>query len=171
MNYCDWGFVGVILVCSLCGWLGGLFSALSTMLAWGGALWLAFLSAPKAVEILQGFNMESDLVVLVSVLGGFAAWLILVLLLMHLLLLLVHRFPGKRLLGGLLCGMLNGLWVSLVVVFLVGFTVLPEVSIWRESHVQKFLTRPAGWFWRVLPNASSEVRDAWSPPPADSWEP
>ena len=169
MSYFDWVVLLILFLSSLGGWLSGIASALKQMFAWGCALWLAIYFAPQAAAVLHDFGLQGDLALLIVVLGGFIAWLILLLPTLRLLSLLVSRSGGGRhRTSGLLLGLLSGLWSSLVLVFLFGFIPLQESPVWQESYARKILGPAATRLWSLLPGELYGTHGSWSLDPGSS---
>jgi membrane protein required for colicin V production len=70
---------------------------------------------------------------------------------------------GPDRLLGMMFGLVRGVLIVSLVVFMLGFTPLPHEAIWRESAMLPQFAAPAAWLGEQVP---SNVREYMHPPAA-----
>jgi membrane protein required for colicin V production len=165
LNWIDYVILAVLFISVLIGLARGLISEVLSLVIWVAAFWLAWLFGPVVARYFEGsVSLPSARIAI-----GYGVCFIAVLLIGAVIRFLISRLVSITGLGGLdrLLGMLFGFarGVLLVsgVVFLLGFTSLPNEPLWRESAILPQFAAPAAWLGQQVP---PNVREYIHPPAA-----
>lgn len=165
MNWADYVILAVLFISVLIGLARGLISEVLSLVIWIAAFWLAWLFGPVVARYFE----SSVSLPTARIAIGYGLCFVAVLLVGAVVRFLISRLVSGTGLGGMdrLLGMLFGLARGVLivsgVVFLLGFTPLPNEPIWRESAMLSQFAAPAAWLGQQVP---ANVREYMHPPAA-----
>ncbi|NID06912.1 CvpA family protein [Luteibacter jiangsuensis] len=165
MNWADYVILAVLFISVLIGLARGLISEVLSLVIWVAAFWLAWLFGPAVARYFEGsVSLPSARYAI-----GYGLCFITVLLVGAVLRFLISRLVSSTGLGGvdrlfgMLFGLARGVLIVSAVVFLLGFTGLPNEPLWRESTMLPQFAAPAAWLGQQVP---ANVREYMHPPAA-----
>jgi membrane protein required for colicin V production len=142
------------LLPAVVGVIYGFLNILFSIIAWALALGIALKLSSAFAPLLEGYIGVPLLRDTLAFLGLFVVSLVIFTVLGHFLVKLLGRTghtAADRIFGFLFGGLLGGA-IVLVMVFLAGFTSLPEGDWWRESRLIQPFQRASVWARRFLPD-------------------
>jgi len=162
MNLVDGIILGALALSVLIGLFRGLVSEVLALLIWVLAFWAAWAFGPTvALHLQQAIEMPA-----LRQLAAYGACFFVVLILGALL-----RYAARRLIAGaglggidrlfgMAFGLVRGVLVVTVVVFLAGLTTLPRESWWQQSMLLPQFQHVAAWLGQQVPaDVASGVRE------------
>ncbi|WP_448097090.1 CvpA family protein [Luteibacter yeojuensis] len=165
MNWADYVILAVLFISVLIGLARGLISEVLSLVIWVAAFWIAWLFGPVVARYFESsVSLPSARIAI-----GYGLCFITVLLVGAVFRFLISRLVSGTGLGGMdrLLGMIFGLARGVLivsgVVFLLGFTPLPNEPMWRESAMLPQFAAPAAWLGQQVP---ANVREYMHPPAA-----
>jgi membrane protein required for colicin V production len=165
VNWADYVILAVLFISVLIGLARGLISEVLSLVIWVAAFWLAWLFGPVVARYFEGsVSLPTARIAI-----GYGLCFITVLLVGAVLRFLISRLVSGSGLGGvdrlfgMLFGLARGVLIVSGVVFLLGFTPLPNEPLWRESTMLPQFAVPAAWLGQQVP---ANVREYMHPPAA-----
>lgn len=165
MNWADYVILAVLFISVLIGLARGLISEVLSLVIWVAAFWLAWLFGPVVARYFEGsVSLPTARMAI-----GYGLCFVAVLLAGALLRFMISRLVSSTGLGGvdrlfgMMFGLVRGVLIVSAVVFLLGFTPLPNEPLWRESAMLPQFAAPAAWLGQQVP---ANVRDYMHPPEA-----
>lgn len=165
MNWVDYAILAVLFISVLIGLARGLISEVLSLVIWVAAFWVAWLFGPAVSRYFEGsVSLPAARIAL-----GYGLCFIAVLLVGAVFRFLMSRLVSGTGLGGvdrllgMLFGFARGVLIVSAVVFLLGFTPLPNEPVWRQSAMLPQFAAPAAWLGQQVP---ANVRDYMHPPEA-----
>ncbi len=166
MNLIDGIILGVLLLSVLVGLFRGLVSEVLSLVIWIVAFWAAWMFGATVVGQLEHAISVPSLRYLAAYGGVFVAVLILGALV---------RFAVRRLIWsaglsgvdrvfGMVFGLVRGVLIVTVLVFLVGLTALTRESWWQQSVLLPQFQSAAAWLGQQIPpDVANNVREKLDP--------
>jgi membrane protein required for colicin V production len=165
VNWADYVILAVLFISVLIGLARGLISEILSLVIWVAAFWLAWLFGPVVARYFEGsVSLPTARIAI-----GYGLCFITVLLVGAVFRFLISRLVSGTGLGGvdrllgMLFGLARGVLIVSGVVFLLGFTPLPNEPMWRQSTMLSQFAAPAAWLGQQVP---SNVREYMHPPAA-----
>jgi membrane protein required for colicin V production len=152
LNWADWCIVGVLGLSVAVGLWRGFIGEVLALACWIAAFWAAWLFGPRLGEALTAIDTPS-----VRVLLGCAIVFVAVLIVGALISFLMRKLiagsglSGSDRLLGMVFGLLRGLALVVLLVFVLGFTPFPRDGWWRQSQLLPTFERGARWLSAQLP--------------------
>ncbi|QWT20974.1 CvpA family protein [Bacillus sp. NP157] len=165
VNWADYAILAVLFISVLIGLARGLISEVLSLVIWVAAFWLAWALGPHVAEMLSGSVSNGTARAAI----GYGVVFVSVLVIGGIIRFLISRLVASTGLGGtdrlfgMLFGLLRGVLIVSLVVFMLGFTPLPNDPWWRESAMLRQFSGPAEWIGQQIP---ANVRDYMHPPAA-----
>ncbi|HXO69354.1 MAG TPA: CvpA family protein, partial [Bradyrhizobium sp.] len=165
MNWADYVILAVLFISVLIGLARGLISEILSLVIWVAAFWLAWLFGPVVARYFEGSVSLPSARIAIGYGGVFIAVLLVGAVVRFLIsrLVSVTGLGGMDRLLGMLFGFVRGVLLVSGVVFLLGFTPLPNEPVWRESAILPQFAKPAAWLGQQVP---ANVREYVHPPAA-----
>ena len=165
MNWADYVILAVLFMSVLIGLARGLISEVLSLVIWVAAFWLAWLFGPVVARYFEGSVSLPSARIAIGYGGVFIAVLLVGAVVRFLIsrLVSVTGLGGMDRLLGMLFGFVRGVLLVSGVVFLLGFTPLPNEPVWRESAILPQFAKPAAWLGQQVP---ANVREYVHPPAA-----
>lgn len=164
MNWLDLSFLALILVSGLISLYRGFVREVFSLLTWVVAIWLGIQWAAAAADFVPEAVTDSTLRLGI----GFTGVFVLALIVGGVIGVVVAKLvQGSGLSGtdralGVLFGLLRGVVIVALVVFLAGLTLVPAESWWEESALVPQFERVVDWLLSLLPEAWREHLQALS---------
>lgn len=165
MNWADYVILAILFISVLIGLARGLISEVLSLVIWVAAFWVAWTFGPSLAHYFEGsVSLPSARVAI-----GYGLCFITVLLVGGLIRFLISRLVASTGLGGtdrllgMLFGLARGALIVSLVVFVLGFTPLPNDPWWRESTMLPQFRGVAEWLGQQVPE---NVRGYMHPPAA-----
>ena len=165
VNWADYVILAVLFISVLIGLARGLISEVLSLVIWVAAFWVAWAIGPQLAHYMEG--SVSNATARVGI--GYALAFVVVLVVGGIIRFLVSRLVASTGLGGtdrlfgMFFGLARGVLIVSLVVFILGFTPLPNDPWWRESTMLQQFRAPAAWIGEQIP---ANVRDYMHPPEA-----
>ncbi|GAA0902209.1 CvpA family protein [Luteibacter anthropi] len=165
MNWADYTILAVLFISVLIGLARGLISEVLSLVIWVVAFGVAWAFGPTLADYFAGTISVPTARAAI----GYGLCFISVLLCGAVVRFMISRLISSTGLGGTdrLCGMIFGLargvLIVSLVVFILGFTPLPNDPWWRQSTMLGQFAAPAAWIGQQIP---SNVRQYLHPPEA-----
>lgn len=162
VNWIDFLFIAIIAVSGLISLYRGFVREVFSVATWVVAIWVGIRFAGATAEYLPAaFSDETlrlgiafaILFILVLIIGGIAG------------IIATRLVRGTGLTGtdrslGIVFGLLRGVLIIALLVFLASLTLIPEESWWQESRLVPQFERVVGWVFSQLPDTLQErLRD------------
>ena len=153
MSWADYAVLGVIAVSVVIGLWRGLVSEVMALLIWIAAFWVAWAFGASVSAQFRGLIEMPSL----RVLAGYGLCFLVVLLLGALVRFIVSRLvestglTGTDRLLGMLFGLMRGVLVVILLVFVLGFTPFSRDPWWKQSPLIGKAQVGAGWLVQRLP--------------------
>lgn len=153
MNWADYAVLGVIAVSVVIGLWRGLVSEVMALVIWIAAFWVAWAFGASVSAQFRGQIETPSL----RVLAGYGLCFLVVLLLGALVRFVISRLvestglTGTDRLLGMLFGLMRGVLVVILIVFVLGFTPFSRDRWWRQSVLIGQAQVGAGWLVQRLP--------------------
>lgn len=158
MNWLDFAFIVLILISGLISLYRGFVREVFSVLTWVVAIWVgirfagttaAYLPAALSDETLRLGIAFAVLFILVLIVGGITG------------IIATRLVRGTGLTGtdrslGIVFGLLRGVLIVVLLVFLASLTLVPEESWWQESRLAPEFERIVAWVLDVLPETIQE---------------
>lgn len=165
MSWVDYVIMGVLFLSALIGLVRGLISEVLSLVIWVIAFWAAWTFGPVIAQ-----RLESSISLPMARIGiGYGVCFVGVLLIGGLFRFVISRLVASTGVGGpdrlfgMAFGAVRGVLIVSLVVFVLGFTPLPNEAIWRESALLPQFAAPAAWLGQQVP---ANVRQYIRPPEA-----
>jgi membrane protein required for colicin V production len=165
VNWADYVILAILFISVLIGLARGLISEVLSLVIWVAAFWVAWTFGPSLAHYFEGsVSLPSARVAI-----GYGLCFITVLLVGGLIRFLISRLVASTGLGGtdrllgMLFGLARGALIVSLVVFVLGFTPLPNDPWWRESTMLPQFRGVAEWLGQQVPE---NVRGYMHPPAA-----
>lgn len=161
MNGIDYIILTVLALSVLVGLWRGLVSEMLSLVTLLAAVWVAWLLGPAVASRMDFIHLPA-----VRVAAGYATCFVLVLVLGALVRFLVHRLLATAGLSGtdrtlgMLFGLVRGVLLVCVMVFLAQFTVLTREAAWQQSVLLPPFQRATIWLGQQVP---AGVREHFAP--------
>ncbi len=153
MNWFDYGVLIVVGVSGLISLTRGFVREALALLAWAIAIWVA-VSFSKSLAVMLGAFISTPSIRLVAAfLLLFVASLMVVAVINHLVVKLVKSsgLTGTDRAIGMLFGILRGVFIVAILVFLAGLTPMPQDEWWSQSLFMPHFQQLAAWIRDFLP--------------------
>lgn len=158
MNWIDFAFIALILVSGLISLYRGFVREVFSLLTWILAIWVgirfagtvaAYLPAALSDQTLRLGIAFAVLFILVLIVGGVAG------------IVAMRLVRGTGLTGtdrslGIVFGLLRGVLIVVLLVFLASLTLIPQESWWQESRLVPEFERAVAWILDLLPEGLQE---------------
>jgi len=162
MNLIDGIILGVLALSVLVGLFRGLISEVLSLAIWVLAIWAAWAFGPAvSLYLQQAIELPA-----LRQLTAYATCFFVVLILGALVRYAARRLIASAGLGGIdrlfgmLFGLVRGVLVVTVVVFLAGLTTLPRESWWQQAVLLPHFQHVAAWLGQQVPaDVASGVRE------------
>ena len=155
MNGIDLLFIGIILISGLISLFRGFMREIFSLATWILAIWLGIRYAPSfSVHVPEAIRDETLRLGIT-----FTIIFIIVLIIGGLLGLIVSRLIRSTALSstdrslGVLFGLLRGVVLIALAVFLVSLTLIPEETWWQESYLVPHFQSVVDWMINILPES------------------
>ncbi|MET0935415.1 MAG: CvpA family protein [Luteibacter sp.] len=165
MNWVDYVILAILFISVLIGLARGLISEVLSLVIWVAAFWVAWTFGPSLAHYFENsVSLPSARVAI-----GYGLCFIAVLLIGGLIRFLISRLVASTGLGGtdrllgMLFGLARGALIVSLVVFVMGFTPLPNDPWWHESALLPQFRGAAEWLGQQVPE---NVRGYMHPPAA-----
>lgn len=161
MNWIDYTILAVLALSVVVGLWRGLVSEVLSLVTLLVAVWVAWLLGPTVAGRMSFIDLPA-----VRTAAGYAACFILVLVLGALVRFLVHRLlataglSGTDRMLGMVFGLVRGVLLVCVMVFLAQFTVLTRDAPWQQSVLLPTFQRATIWLGQQVP---ASVREHFQP--------
>lgn len=165
MSWIDCIVLGVLFISALIGLVRGLISEVLSLVVWVVAFWVAWTFGPVIAQSLEGkISLPTARFAI-----GYGVCFVGVLVLGGVVRFILSRVVASTGLGGpdrllgMAFGLVRGVLIVSLVVFMLGFTPLPNEALWRESAMLPHFAAPAAWIGQQVP---ANARDYLHPPAA-----
>jgi membrane protein required for colicin V production len=154
MHWVDNAIILAVLISALVGWMRGIVRELLSLLTWIVSLVLAWLLHRHVAELLSTQFAQPSLRIAIAFTGLMCIGLIIGTVLTSIATTFIGKVGLTRVnhISGLLFGMLRGLMIVAMLVFLAALTPLPTAAWWQESNFISHLLSGAHWFIDQIPN-------------------
>ena len=175
MNFADYCIIGVLGLSVLMGLWRGFIGEVLALACWIAAFWVAWLLGPPLAERFSASISTPSVRVLLAYALCFIAVLIAGAIVAYLMRKLVEGsgLSGSDRLLGMLFGLVRGLALIVLVVFLLGFTPFAGDPWWHQSRLLPSFENGAHWLGARLPvevarylEPVDKLLKPLSPPPA-----
>ncbi len=152
MNWADYCIIGVLALSVLMGLWRGLIGEVLALACWVIAFWVAWVFGPRLAESFTAIDTPS-----VRLLLGYAICFVAVLIAGAIVSYLMRKLiSGSGLSGtdrllGMIFGLLRGLALVTLLVFVLGFTPFPREVWWQRSQLLPTFQEGARWLTANLP--------------------
>jgi membrane protein required for colicin V production len=152
MNWADYCIITVLVLSVLMGLWRGFIGEVLALACWVAAFWVAWLFGPRLAASFTAVDTPS-----VRLLLGYAICFIAVLIAGALISFLMRKLisgsglSGSDRLLGMGFGLLRGLALVTLLVFILGFTPFPHDSWWQQSRLMPTFQDGARWLSAQLP--------------------
>ncbi|WP_300427172.1 CvpA family protein [Thalassolituus sp.] len=162
MTVIDWVILGVIVVSGLISLMRGFVKEALSLVSWVVALFVARFFSGNLATLLEGQIETNSLRWVVAFVILFVATLFVMALINYLISQIVKAtgLTGTDRVLGMVFGMVRGLLIVVVLVYLGQMTMLPGDAWWQESSMIPHLEVLAEWARKTLPAAVSQVMAA-----------
>ena len=153
MSWLDIAILAVIALSALFGVTRGLVREALSLGGWVLATWVALEFSPRLSDAMATGISIVSLRFILAFLILFIATLVIAALLSHLISQTVRKSSlsgTDRALGGLF-GVLRGVVLVVVLIWLAGFTKLPQQASWQQSMLVGHFEKTAGWMRTMIP--------------------
>ncbi len=153
MNWLDIAIVAVIALSALFGVTRGLVREALSLGGWVLAAWIALEFSPRLSDAMTAAISIVSLRFILAFVILFIVTLVLAALLSQLIAQTVRKSSlsgTDRALGGLF-GVLRGVVVVVVLIWLAGFTRLPHQMGWQQSMLASYFEQTVGWARTLVP--------------------
>jgi membrane protein required for colicin V production len=160
MNWVDYCIIGVLALSGLLGWWRGLIGEVLALACWVIAFWVAWVFGPRLAESFSAIDAPS-----VRLLLGYSICFVAVLIAGAIVSFLMRKLiTGSGLSGtdrllGMIFGLLRGLALVTLLVFVLGFTPFPREVWWQRSQLLPTFQQGARWLTANLPPEVSKHLD------------
>jgi membrane protein required for colicin V production len=163
MNWTDYNILGVLALSVLVGLWRGLVSEVLALVIWIAAFWVAWSFGPAVARHFEHVIELPSARIIVGYGLCFVAVLILGALLRFVISRLVEStgLSGTDRLLGMLFGLVRGVLLVTLLVFLIGFTAFTRDPWWQQSVLLPQFQHVAAWLGQQVPPG---VRDYIHPP-------
>lgn len=153
MNWIDITILVVIVLSALLGVVRGFVREALSLAGWALATWVALEFSPGLSSLMAGAITLDSLRFVIAFLLLFIATLILAAVLNHLISQTVRKSSasGADRAAGALFGLLRGVVIVAVLIWLAGFTKLPHDVPWKQSVLAGYFEDVAGWMRGMVP--------------------
>lgn len=161
MQSVDIAILVIIAFSAITGMIYGFLNILFSLIAWSLAFIIAMKFSPILTPLLESSVTTPILRTTIAFAGLFVISLMILTGITYLIMKLLSRVgltATDRILG-LFFGIALGLITVEVLIFLGGFTALPQKSWWDDSRIIKSFERVAVWSGQYLPENLSEYHD------------
>lgn len=152
MNWADYCIIAVLVLSVLMGLWRGFIGEVLALACWVAAFWVAWLFGPRLAASFTAVDTPS-----VRLLLGYAICFIAVLVAGALVSFLMRKLisgsglSGSDRLLGMCFGLLRGLALVTLLVFILGFTPFPRDGWWQQSRLMPTFQQGARWLSAQLP--------------------
>ncbi|MEX1829052.1 CvpA family protein [Luteibacter sp. CQ10] len=165
MNWADYVILSVLFISVLIGLARGLISEVLSLVIWVVAFWAAWTFGPVIAQ-----RLESSISLPMARVGiGYGLCFVGVLVIGGMVRFLISRLVARTGVGGpdrlfgMVFGLVRGVLIVSLVVFMLNFTPLPNDPWWRQSAMLAQFAGPAEWLGQQVP---PNVRGYLHPPAA-----
>ncbi len=153
MNWFDYGVLIVLAVSGLISLTRGFVREALALAAWAIAIWVAISFSKTLAVMLEPFITTPSIRLVAAFMLLFVASLLVVAVINHLLVKLVKTsgLTGTDRAIGMLFGILRGVFIVGILVFLAGLTPLPQDEWWGQSLFMPHFQELATWIRGFLP--------------------
>ncbi len=153
MNWFDYGVLVVLGVSGLISLTRGFVREALALAAWVVAIWVAISFSKTLAVMLEPFISTPSVLLVAAFMLLFVASLLAVAVINHLLVKLVKTsgLSGTDRAIGILFGVVRGVFIVGVLVFLAGLTPLPQDEWWGQSLFMPHFEGLATWMRDFLP--------------------
>ena len=161
LNWIDVALGGALAISALVGLMRGFLKEVLSLIAWGAALYAAWLFAQPVAETYVSKFLSDSYIAYIAAFGGIFIGVLFLIGVVNLLISQVLKATGlgflDRLLG-LILGTLRGALIGVLIVFGLKFTVgTPDkLPMWQESTLAPYFESMASWGYEQL---SPKVRE------------
>jgi len=162
MTVIDWVILGIIVVSGVISLMRGFVKEALSLVSWLVALFVARFFSGNLATLLEGQIATNSLRWVVAFVILFAATLFMMALINYLIVQVVKAtgLTGTDRVLGMVFGMVRGLLIVVVLVYLGQMTMLPGDEWWQSSSLIPHLEIVAEWARKTLPAAVSQVMAA-----------
>jgi len=152
MNWADYCIIAILALSVLMGLWRGFIGEVLALACWVVAFWVAWVFGPRLAESFTAIDAPS-----VRLLLGYAICFVAVLIAGAIVSFLMRKLiSGSGLSGtdrllGMLFGLVRGLALVTLLVFILGFTPFPREAWWQQSKVLPTFQQGALWLSANLP--------------------
>jgi membrane protein required for colicin V production len=152
MNWTDYCIIGMLAMSVIMGLWRGFIGEVLALVCWVAAFWIAWLFGPRLGASFSAIDTPS-----VRLLLGYAISFVAVLIAGALVSFLMRKLiSGSGLTGsdrllGMIFGLIRGLALVTLLVFILGFTPFPRDAWWRQSQLLPTFEQGARWLSAQLP--------------------
>lgn len=153
MSWLDIGILAVIALSALFGVTRGLVREALSLGGWVLAIWVALEFSPRLSDLMATAITIVSLRFILAFVMLFIVTLVLAALLSHVIAQTVRKSSlsgTDRALGGLF-GVLRGVVLVVVLIWLGGFTRLPQQAGWKQSILVGHFEKTASWMRTMVP--------------------
>ncbi|MBV5310198.1 CvpA family protein [Chromatium okenii] len=158
MHWIDNAIILLVMISALVGWMRGIVRELLSFVTWMMSLVLAWLFHRDVAQLLSTQLAQPSLRIAIAFTGLMFVGLIIGTILTTVTTKVISKVGLTRVnhIIGLLFGMLRGLIIVAMLVFLAALTPLPTAAWWQESTFISYLLNGANWFVNQIP---ADVRE------------
>lgn len=158
MHWIDNVIIAAVIVSALVGWMRGIVRELLSLVMWIVALLFAWLLHRDVADLLATQFAQPSLRIAIAFIGIMFIGLIIGAILTKIATALMTKVGLTRINHaiGLLFGMLRGLMIVAMLVFLAALTPLPTATWWQESSFINHFQIAANWLIDQIP---TDVRE------------
>ena len=156
LNWIDVALGGALAISALVGLMRGFLKEVLSLIAWGAALYAAWLFAQPVAETYVSKFLSDSYIAYIAAFGGIFIGVLFLIGVVNLLISQVLKMTGlgflDRLLG-LILGTVRGVLIGALVVFALKFMVgTPDkLAMWKESQLAPYFESMATWGYQQLP--------------------
>ena len=156
LNWIDIALGGALIISALVGLMRGFLKEILSLIAWGVALYAAWMFAQPVAETYISKFLPDKYIAYVAAFGGIFIGVLFLIGVVNLLISQVLKATGlgflDRLLG-LILGTVRGVLIGALVVFALKFMVgTPDkLAKWKESQLAPYFESMATWGYQQLP--------------------
>lgn len=153
MNWIDFTILGIVALSALIGLVRGFVREALSLAGWALATWVALEFSPGLSNLMSAAITLDSLRFVIAFLVLFIAALVLAAVLNHLISSTVRKsaMSGADRGAGAMFGLLRGVVIVAVLVWLAGFTKLPLDLPWKQSFLAGYFQDISGWMRGMVP--------------------
>ncbi len=165
MTWFDYGVLIVVAVSAVISLTRGFIREALALAAWAIAIWVAVSFSKTLAVMLEPFISTPSIRLVAAFLLLFVASLLVVAVINNLLVKLVKSsgLTGTDRAVGMLFGVVRGVFIVAILVFLAGLTPLPQDEWWGQSLFMPHFQKLAVWMQGFLPTDAAQYFSYTSP--------